>query len=125
MSEILRIKIPLIVDNVNNKESLQKAVAIAIMENEGQFLPLLERLIDMGDARMTVTDGSLNIEPVDVEVSTTGGVASGSFDSDFYAGCKDINSQDGHEVTLDFEIEDGYLVFDIELPPAWRPGEYD
>ncbi len=121
MDEILHITIPLIVADDNDNESLQKAVATAIMDNEGQFFPLLERLIDKGDARLTVIDGSLNIENIDVDVSLTGGVASGSFDSDFYAGCKDMNSQDDHEVTLEFEIEDGNLVFDIELPPAWRP----
>lgn len=125
MRENIYITIPLIVDDLSNIESLQKAVASAIMDNEGQFFPLLERLIDMGDARMTVIDGSLNIEQIDVDVSPTGGTASGAFDSDFYAGCKDMNSQDDHEVTLEFEIEDGNLVFDIELPPAWRPGEYD
>ena len=121
MDEILHITIPLIVADDNDNESLQKAVATAIMDNEGQFFPLLERLIGKGDARLTVIAGSLNIENIDVDVSLTGGVASGSFDSDFYAGCKDMNSQDDHEVTLEFEIEDGNLVFDIELPPAWRP----
>ena len=66
MDEILHITIPLIVADDN--ESLQKAVATAIMDNEGQFFPLLERLIDKGDARLTVIDGSLNIENIDVDV---------------------------------------------------------
>lgn len=121
----LQFSIPLIVDDMNDYESLQREIAKAIMDNQEKLLPLLERLIDMGDARVTVIERSLNIESCDVEVSSSGGKASGSFDSDFYAGCKDINSQDDHEVTLAFEIEEGSLIFDIVLPPAWRPGEYD
>jgi len=125
MDDDLYIKIPLIVGDDNDHESLQKAIATAIMDNQHQFFPLLERLIDKGDANMTVIEGSLNVEYCDIDTSTTEGVASGSFDSDYYASCKDMCSQDDHEVTLPFEIEDGNLIFDIELPAAWRPGEYD
>ena len=125
MEENLCITLPLIVSGINDNALLKSSVASIIIENESQFLPLLERLIDMGDARMTVIEGSLNIKPVDVEVSPTGGVAFGTFESDFFVGCKDMNSQDDHEVSLKFDIEDSNLVFNIQLPPAWRPDEHE
>ena len=125
MDDNLCITIPLNIANINDPESIQKAIATGIMENQQQFLPLLERLIDMGDARMSVIEGSLNVEHCDVDITSSEYMASGFFDSDFYAGCKDLNSQDDHEVMLPFIIEGGNLIFDIELPPAWRPGEYE
>ncbi len=123
MDDNLYVTIPLLIGDCNDREMLQKAIATAIMDNQNQFLPLLERLIDMGDARMTVIEGSLNVEHCDVEIDQATGVASATYDSDFYAGCKDMNSVDDHEVDLEFEIEGGKIIFDIIIPPAWRPGE--
>lgn len=124
MTDQLYVTIPLIIDNLNDNASLKRAISVAIMENQSAFHPLLERLIEMGDLRMTVLDDSLNIDTFDVIADDSGGIACGTFDSDFYAGCKDMNSVDEHEVELPFTIENNILVFNIVLPPAWIP-DYD
>ena len=88
-----------------------------ISEREREFHPLFERLIDRGDSRVTVLDDSMLVQAV--EINGNQGCASISFDSEFYAGCKDMNSIDEHETTLDFEIEDDMMLFSIPLPDAW------
>ena len=121
---MLEATIPLPITDFNDIPSLQKAIADVIMQNQNIFEPLLYRLIDMGDSGMSIIDDSLNIEPLDVDVDPDVGVAPGMFDSYFYAGCKDMTSIDEHDVALPFTIENGHLVFDIELPPAWIPEPY-
>lgn len=120
----LHITIPLLIENINDTAALQKSIAEAIMENQDDSHPLLERLIDMGDARdMSVVERSLNIEYCDVGVSMENmkGIAHGMFDSDYYASCKDIETMDDHKVTLPFTIEEDTLVFNIDLPETWLP----
>jgi hypothetical protein len=124
MDKLLEVTIPLIIDDINDVSALKKAVATSIMEHQDSFHQFLDRLIQMGDARITVIDDSLNIEGCDVNLDSFGGVAEGTFDSDFYAGCKDMNSVDEHAVILPFKIENTNLVFSIELPPEWIP-DYD
>ena len=122
MADTLYITIPLFIDDINDNAVLQKSIAKAIMDNQNDFLPLLERLIDMGNARdMSVAERSLNIEDCDIDVDNTKGVACGMFDSNYFASCKDVESVDEHEVTLPFTIENDNLVFDFQLPPAWIP----
>ena len=123
----LYFTIPLLIDDYDDKALLQKAISSAIMGHQNQFLPLLERLIDLGDSNMSVMEGSLNIESCDVDINLTTleGFTSGMFDSFHYASCKDMQSQDEHEVSLPFTIENDALSFDLEIPPAWKPDDYE
>ena len=123
MEDHLYISIPITIKDTNDVEAMKKFIAMVIEDNQNSFLPLLERLIDLGDSRVTVIDNSLNVEDCDIDLSLADGIACATFDSDFYAGCKDMNSQNDHEVALPFTIENNNIVFDIEIPPAWRPGE--
>ena len=120
MDEIIKIAIPLDIESFDD-DSLKVAISSAIVAHEMEFHPLLERLIEMGDARVTVVDDSLTIDAQDVDVNSTGGIACGMFESDYYAGCKDVESMSDHEVTLEFTFKDKSMVFEIELPPAWIP----
>jgi len=113
MNDRIKVEIPI----VDSDLGVTKADLIA--NHAREFYPLFERLINCGDARITVLDDSLTV--VDVDVSGLSGCASVTFGSDFYAGCKDMNSIDEHETTLEFEIIDDKMVFDIVLPPAWIP----
>jgi len=60
MGDTLHVEIPISFEGGDDIESI---VANAIKENQGEFYPLFERLIDMGDARMTVVDDSLDLNP--------------------------------------------------------------
>jgi len=118
MEENLVISINLKKDE---SHSLVETIAKNIMSNESEFLPLLERLIDMGDSNNSVMEGSLNIEACDVQVSNSEGFVSGTFWSHYFAPCKDMRSENDHEVILDFEIDEDSLSFNIELPHPWLP----
>ena len=115
MTSRLNVCISLI---VKAGQHLEDAASNAIIEYQGKFTPFFERIIDVDDARVTVTEGCLEIENIDI--SSNKGVADVQFMSSFYAGCKDMNSDDWHEATLEFEIKDGQMIFDIELPRIWR-----
>ena len=105
-------------------DSLTKAVEEVIRENQQDFHPLFERLIDMGDARITVVDDSLYISDCSISSDRLSGVAFCMFDSDFYAGCKDMNSSGEHEVELPFDVDGDTVVFAIDLPPRWVPDDH-
>lgn len=115
MDEWLQVKIPLV---VRVGQSIEEAVGMAIVEHQNKFTPLFERMIDIDDARNSVTEGCLEIE--NIEITENEGVADVQFMSSFYAGCKDMDSDYWHEAALPFEIEDGYMIFDVELPRIWR-----
>jgi hypothetical protein len=85
------------------------------------------RLIDAEDSRTTVLDGSLDAQPEGVELneSMTEGFISCTFMSDFYAGCRDLNSTDEHEVVIEFTINSRELIVKQDLPPPWRPDYND
>lgn len=107
-------------------EDLVKQTKEAISDNLGEFLEYCERLIDIGDARMEVIGGSLQLADFDFSPETLDGSMSFSFDSYFYAGCKDMNSYDDHDSERMFEfnvdLENQKIVFEeFELPPPWQP----
>ena len=115
MDEWLHVEIPLVVQAGQNVE---EAASMAIVEHQNKFTPLFERMIDIDDARNSVTEGCIEIE--NIQITKDEGVADVQFMSSFYAGCKDMDSDDWHEAVLSFTIEDGYMIFDIELPRIWR-----
>lgn len=115
MDDRLFVKIPLV---VQPGQSVEEAVGIAIVEHQNKFTPLFSRMIDIDDARNSVTEGCLEVE--NIELNEDEGVADVQFMSSFYAGCKDMDSDDWHEASLPFEIEGGNMIFDVELPRVWR-----
>ena len=100
-----------------DNDEIKAMIANAIENNQIKFEPLFQQIIDRGDSRITILDGSLRV--TDIVVTGDSGFAEVNFDSDFYAGCKDINSTDEHNTRLEFRIYKWMMVFNIELPPAW------
>lgn len=117
MNEFLYIAIPINIGTAKNIDEIKTIITNAIVHNQRLFEPLFGRIIDRGDARTSILDGSLQV--TDIDITDSSGAAQVNFDSDFYAGCKDINSTDEHNACLNFEINEGEIIFDIELPPAW------
>lgn len=113
MSERLQIKIPFVVDD--DEDVLETARSL-ILEHEAKFHPFFSRHTKE-DARYTYLDGSFDVTEISIEGCN--GHVSITFTSDFYAGCRDLNGTEEHEEWLEFEVRDGCLCFDIELPPRW------
>lgn len=97
MNERLLVTFPLYVQPGRRSED---AAAKAMLEHQHKFMPLFERMIDIEDARVTVAEGCLEIE--NIEVMHDEWIADVQFMSSFYAGCKDMNSDDWHDATLFF-----------------------
>jgi hypothetical protein len=115
MDECVYVKIPLV---AQAGKSVEEAAGMAIVEHQNKFTFFFERLINIDNVRISVTEGCLEIE--NVEITDDQGVAEVQFMSSFYAGCINMDSDDWHEAVLPFEIEDGYMIFNVELPRIWR-----
>ena len=113
MSERLKIRIPFAPDD---DEDVKVLASLSIKRHQAQFRPLLDRHINE-DARYTFLDGSLDVS--EIEINDRNGHVAITFTSDFYAGCRDQNGTEDHEESLEFEVRDGYMIFDIQLPPRW------
>jgi len=98
--------------------SIEEKISRLIKNNEEKFESYFHRLIDTEDARYTIARDSLNIEGV--HISDTQGSAFGNFTWEFYAGCKDIDTNGETDFEIDFKISGRKLIFNIELPPVWR-----
>lgn len=122
--ERLAISIPVKIDNSHDKKEIENICAQAIKDNESDFAPLFERLADKGDARVSVLDESIDIDHIEVDDNLSGCVGI-SFRTEFFTPCKDMRSIDDEETFQDFDIINGFMEFDIEMPPAWRPDEHD
>jgi len=114
MNERLRVEIPFEPDEEEDVEAL---AAKLIKANERKFRSFFDRLINE-DARYTFLEDSLSVP--ELVINGAKGFASIIFTSDFYAGCRDMNGVEDHEESLEFEIRDGHMIFDIELPPRWK-----
>lgn len=117
MSEKLIVKIPL---KYPQQDIDTDAVENMIIEHQHEFEPLFERSIDIDDGRVQLASGSMEVEHIELEDDGQSGIADVEFMSSFYAGCKDMNSDDWHQESLPFQIIDGVLVFEIDLPMRWR-----
>ena len=117
MSEKLIVKIPL---KYSHQDIDSDALGELIIENQFKFEPLFERTIDIDDGRVQLASGSLEVEHIEFEEDGQSGVAEVEFMSSFHAGCKDLNSDDWHQQSLPFQITDGVLVFEIDLPMRWH-----
>lgn len=121
--EILNISIPVSINSSHTQKEIESICAEAIKDSHDEFLPLFERLIDKGDSNLTVMDDCLRI--VHIEINNNSGFVQISFDTDYFSPCKDGRFQGEEEATEDFDIINDKIVFEIELPPAWRPDQHD
>lgn len=116
----------IVMQMTKKKESLEKTVEKSIQDNLEEFSSYAERLIDNGDSRTEVMDGSFILTDFDFDEDLLKGSMSFVFDSFTYHGCKDIDNTADHdsERSFDFivDLRTNSIVFDeFELPPAWQP----
>ena len=98
-----------------NNHDIEKA----LIENQSEFDSYFLRLIDNGDSRQEITDNCLRIG----NITNHGNIymAELLFGYGSYSGCSDMNSEDDYDTTVEFKIVDNTMIFDISLPPAWKP----
>ena len=99
---------------------LEQAITQAITTHRQDFFPLLERLVDVGDTRVNLSQENplrvLSIELADGRE----GVAHINYESNFAESCLIINEYDQHQTSLAFRLDGDALIFDVELPIAWN-----
>ena len=117
MTENLVVNIPLRHPHVETDASVIEEL---VVEHQAEFEPLLERAIDIDDGRVQLVEDSLEVVQVEFDDDGTSGAVEVDFMSSFYAGCKDMNSDDWHTEHLPFRIANGVLIFEIDLPVRWR-----
>ena len=98
----------------------EQAITQAITTHRQDFFPLLERLVDVGDTRVNLSQENplrvLSIELADGRE----GVAHINYESNFAESCLIINEYDQHQTSLAFRLDGDALIFDVELPIAWN-----
>ncbi|WP_439825189.1 hypothetical protein [Aeromonas caviae] len=100
---------------------LEQAIAQAIEANKQDFFPLLERLVDVGDSRVKLSQKDpLRVLGVELDEARTGGTARLSYESNFSESCRLIDEYDQHQTSVAFTLDGDALVFDFELPIAWN-----
>ena len=109
MIEKLVVRIPL--DNAHRGVDAV-TIEAKVLEQQSKFWPLFERSIDVDDGRYTLVENSVEVQQVEFDDAGTSGNVEVDFMSSFYAGCKDINSDDWHSESLPFEISNDALVFE-------------
>ena len=100
---------------------LEQAIARAIEAHKQDFFPLLERLMDVGDSRVRLSQQNpLRVLGVELDGADTGGSARLSYESNFAEGCRLIDEYDQHQTSVAFTLDGDQLVFDLELPIEWN-----
>ena len=108
-------------------DALADHVKEVIEENLVEFGEYCARLVNAESVPgLSLDMDSAEIEDFHYDEDAYEGYMSFTFFTDFYAGCKDINSYDpkSAEQTFEFHIdlEKNKIIFDeITLPPAWQP----
>lgn len=98
-----------------------------IEENLTEFGEYCARLVNAESVPgLSLDMDSAEIEDFHFDPNTHKGYMSFTFFTDFYAGCKDMNSYDDHSAERAFEfhvdLAKNKIIFDeITLPPAWEP----
>lgn len=104
-----------------NPAELEQAIARAIEANKQDFFPLLERLVDVGDSRVKLSQKDpLRVLGVELDGALTGGSARLSYESNFAESCRLIDEYDQHQTSVAFTLDGDQLVFDLELPIEWN-----
>jgi len=112
----LRLDLPLPAGN----GPIAAGVASALRDHRAALLPLLERLVDTGDAGVTVPVDDIGIDTVTLDDDGTAGVAELRYVARFFAGCRGLDERDRHRTALPFRIDDGRLRIDLALPIRWQ-----
>lgn len=100
---------------------LEQAIARAIEANKQDFFPLLERLVDVGDSRVKLSQKDpLRVLGVELDEARTGGIARLGYESNFSESCRLIDEYDQHQTSVAFTLNGDQLVFDLELPIEWN-----
>ncbi|MGU5781213.1 hypothetical protein ACV1D2_18725 [Aeromonas caviae] len=100
---------------------LEQAISRAIEANKQDFFPLLERLVDVGDSRVKLSQKDpLRVLGVELDEARTGGTARLGYESNFSESCRLIDEYDQHQTSVDFTLNGDQLVFDLELPIQWN-----
>lgn len=99
----------------------EQAIARTIEANKQDFFPLLERLVDVGDSRVKLSQKEpLRVLGVELDEAQTGGSARLHYESNFSESCRLIDEYDQHQTSLVFTLDGDQLIFDLELPIAWN-----
>ncbi|WP_411166332.1 hypothetical protein Aeroheme_03686 [Aeromonas sp. DSM 116730] len=100
---------------------LEQAIAGAIEHHKQDFFPLLERLVDVGDTRVNLSQQNpLRVLSIELDEDGSKGLAHLNYESNFAESCLIINEYDQHQTSVPFRLEGDELVFDLELPIAWN-----
>jgi len=100
---------------------LEQAIARAIEAHKHDFFPLLERLVDVGDSRVKLSQKDpLRVVKVELDDARTGGSARLNYESNFAESCRLIDEYDQHQTSVAFRLDGDQLIFDLELPIAWN-----
>ena len=100
---------------------LEQAIARAIEHHKQDFFPLLERLVDVGDTRVNLSQQNpLRVLSIELDEDGSKGLAHLNYESNFAESCLIINEYDQHQTSVPFSLEGDELVFDLELPIVWN-----
>ncbi|MFQ2402304.1 hypothetical protein [Aeromonas dhakensis] len=104
-----------------NQDELEQAIARAIEAHKQDFFPLLERLVDVGDSRVKLSQKDpLRVLGVELDRAHTGGSVRLSYESNFAESCRLIDEYDQHNTSVTFHLDGDQLIFDLELPIQWN-----
>ncbi|OBR40209.1 MULTISPECIES: hypothetical protein [Aeromonas] len=104
-----------------NQDELAQAIARAIEAHKQDFFPLLERLVDVGDSRVKLSQKDpLRVLGVELDGANTSGSARLNYESNFAESCRLIDEYDQHQTSVAFTLDGDQLIFDLELPIAWN-----
>lgn len=101
---------------------LEQAIAHAINTHQQDFFPLLERLVDIGDSRVNLSqENPLRVLGITLDNNHQHrGIARLNYESNFTESCRLIYEYNQHQTNVGFHLEGDQLIFDIGIPPAWN-----
>lgn len=103
------------------QSELKQAITQAIETHKRDFFPLLERLVDVGDTRVNLSqENPLRVLSIELADDSVQGVAQLNYESNFAESCLIINEYDQHQTSVAFTLEEDQLIFDVELPIKWN-----
>ncbi|MDD9211230.1 hypothetical protein [Aeromonas dhakensis] len=104
-----------------SRTELEQTIAQAIEAHKQDFFPLLERLVDVGDSRVKLSQKDpLRVLEVELDGANTGGSARLNYESNFAESCRLIDEYDQHQTSVAFTLDGDQLIFDLKLPIAWN-----
>ncbi|MFG0875405.1 hypothetical protein ACF8QD_17250 [Aeromonas media] len=99
----------------------EQAIARAIEAHKSDFFPLLERLVDVGDSRVTLSrKDPLRVLGVELDETLIHGSARLHYESNFAESCRLIDEYDQHQTSVAFRLDGDQLILDLALPIAWN-----